>query len=678
MTGRELRLAVIGAGNMGSGIAQKMATEGFPVVLVDVDEAKVRQGFDRIRDTLGQGVERGIFREQQVERILSRIEATADWTELADVDLVVEAVFEDREVKQAVLRRLEDVCPPTTIIGTNTSSFSVTDLAARSRHPERIIGLHYFYHPAMNRLVEVVAGARTDPGVYERAWRVQEQLGKTPISSADACGFVVNRFFVQWLYEAIRVHEEGVANVATIDAAAMQQFGVGMGPFKLMNVTGIPIAMHAGNTMAGAFGPFYAPPRALLAQVRSGEDWPLEGEIETSKFETIVERIMGAVFQAAGELVDAGVSTLDDTDIGARVGLRWPTGPFGLINEIGVQRAAAITQPIADRWELALPAVLRRQAEIGEPFPFELVKREIRNDIAILTVNRPDTMNAVNEAVFAQLSRAVEAAAADDAVKGIVLAGAGKAFIAGADIAVFVRNIEQDQLDATVSFTQQGHALLHSIETAGKPVIARLHGLALGGGLEIALACDYIVAAEGAAMAFPETGIGIYPGLGGTQRTTRRVGVGLAKFLVLTGQMLGADDAAAIGLIDRVVPREQLDTVIMELIEHGVPKRAFTGSVPAAYRPVSDLFAESSVAELLALDPALQDDPLCRKAIEKLKSKGPVALRLAAMLIETGARLPLDEALALELEHLVEVFSTRDALAGLKSIGGPPPKFEGR
>src|SRR4029453_8723631 len=174
-----------------------------------------------------------------------------------------------------------------------------------------------------------------------------------------------------------------------------------------------------------------------------------------------------------------------------------------------------------------------------------------------------------NEEVVSQLEEAFVAAAHDPAVTGIVIAGSGKAFIAGADIRFFVRNIESRSIDRIARFTERGQHLLRAMSACAKPVVARVHGLALGGGVELALACHYIVATPKATFAFPETGIGIYPGLGGTQRTTARVGPALAKCLVLTGETVTAEQAAAIGLIDRVAPYEDLDAAVRACIARG-------------------------------------------------------------------------------------------------------------
>src|SRR4029453_12906000 len=194
-----------------------------------------------------------------------------------------------------------------------------------------------------------------------------------------------------------------------------------------------------------------------------------------------------------------------------------------------------------------------------------------------------------------QLDEAFRGAAADSSVKGIVIAGSGKAFVAGADIRYFVRHIESGTIGTIAAFTRRAQALLRAFETCPKPVIARLHGLALGGGVELALACHAIVATPKGSMAFPETGIGIYQGLGGTQQTTRWVGTGLAKWLVLSGQTIGADEALAIGLVDRVVPYERLDATIVEIIANGSSAQRRPVNVPETHRAIAEFFEQKRV-----------------------------------------------------------------------------------
>ena len=671
------RLGVVGAGNMGSGIAQKMATEGFSVVLVDLDDIKVGRGIASIRKTLAEGVERRIFKQPEADTIQGRITATSDWQKLADVDLVVEAVFEDLRVKQEVFARLSSVCRADTILASNTSSFAVRDLAAVAKNPERVVGLHYFYHPAKNRLVEVVPTALTDPAALKRAWRLQERMGKTPIHSADQPGFVVNRYFVPWLNEAVRLLEAGEADVPTIEAACKASFGVGMGPFQLMNVTGIPIALHAATTLGESFGPFYAPAPLLRQQVASGEPWSLEGTPDPSRFDRVADRMWAVAFMVAAALVDQEVGSVEDTDIGARVGLRWPRGPFETMNRMGVRKAAALVETLATSWGMVVPAILADHAKDGRNFAFRLVRTQVHSGIATLTLDRPDAMNALNETVVSQLTAAFQAAAADPEVRGIVLAGTGKAFIAGADIRFFVDNIERGDLDRIGAFTRAGHDLLGMIDRCEKPVVARMHGLALGGGLELALACDRIVATPKAAMAFPETGIGIYPGLGGTQRTPRRIGSGLAKWLIYTGQMLSAEEALAIGLVDAVVPFEDLDAAVVEAMRSASASASPEQLLPK-HAALAAFFERHSVSDLLTghVD-AVEDHPIA-KAAERVKQKAPIALKRAEHLIEMSESASLEEGLAEELQHLVEVFGSEDARVGLASVGKRAPTFAGR
>ena len=655
---------MVGAGNMGSGIAQKIASEGFDVLLVDVDDEKVTRGIRGIEQTLQDGVARKLFTPDGVSAILSRIRGTTKFEDLATVDLVVEAVFEDISVKHEVFARLERACRRDAILATNTSSFAVTDIASATKSPDRVVGLHYFYHPAKNRLVEVVGGAQSSAAAVQDAWTLQERIGKTPIHSKDACGFIVNRFFGPWLAEAVRVLDEGVADIPTIETAAKQAFGIGMGPFELMNVTGIPIAVHTDDTLGAAFGPMHGTPDRLRRQFESGRPWDLSGAPDASKFEAVADRLAGLVFYIASALVDDGVGTIEDTDIGARVGLRWRFGPFELINRYGLPRAATLVEDVARRWSVAIPGMFSRQAASGKPFAFTYVRRNDTDGIATLTINRPDALNALNEAVMAQLAAAFGSAVADSNIKGIVIAGSGKAFIAGADIRFFVKNMEAKTIDRIARFTKAGQDLLLAFQHCPKPIVARVQGLALGGGVELALACHYIVATPKATFAFPETGIGIYPGLGGTQRTTARVGRGLARWLVFTGDTVTAEQARAIGLIDRVVPYEELDAAIRECVAQGPVASRTPPAVPDAFRDVARRYASSDVDELRASE-------------KRVGFKAPVALRIASQLIDGGAGKPIEQGVAMELSHLEEIFSTADAYEGLSTLGKRRPVFKG-
>jgi enoyl-CoA hydratase/3-hydroxyacyl-CoA dehydrogenase len=671
-------LGVVGAGNMGSGIAQKIAAEGFDVVLVDVDDERVARGLGAIERTLGEAVARRVMSADAAAAARARVHGTSRLEELADADVVIEAVFEDLRLKQDVFRSLDTICRHDAILATNTSSFLVADIASVVKRPARVLGLHYFYHPAKNHLVEVIAGPATDPDVYRRAWALQEALRKIPIASRDAYGFIVNRYFVVWMMEAVRMLEERLANEATLDAVAKAAFSIGMGPFELMNVTGIPIALHASTTIGRGYGPMYGPPERLRQQIESGEMWPLDGEIDRGVHDRVVERLMAITFLVAAALVDEGVGSREDTDLGARVGLRWSAGPFELMNQQGTARSLALASALATKWNMPIPPSLARAGQSNRPFPMALVRSEVRNGIATLTIDRPDAMNALNEAVVAQLDEAFRKAAHDAHVTGIVIAGAGRSFVAGADVRFFVRHIEHADVDGIERFTERAQNLLLEIDNCPKPVVARIHGLALGGGVELALACDYIVAAPGASLGFPETGIGIYPGLGGTQRTTRRIGLGLTKWLVETGQVISAGEALAIGLIDRVVPHEELDVAAAGLIASGPVRARQAAPVPPSHASLAAFFGANDVERIRLGQAETNGDDRLVAAMKAVGTKAPIALRLAATLVDEGATVPLADGLRMELAHLREVFATKDALTGLSSIGRSRPVFEGR
>jgi enoyl-CoA hydratase/3-hydroxyacyl-CoA dehydrogenase len=680
MDAKSVRIGVVGAGNMGAGIAQKYATEGFTTVVVDVDQAAVDRGQARITQTLDEGVARKIFSPEQREQILSRLTFSADKDALKGAALVVEAVFEDLGVKQALFADLDARLGPTTILGTNTSSFYVDDVAKVCAHPERVVGLHYFYHPAKNRLVEVIKGTKTSPAAFATAWTIQELCGKTPVDSADRPGFIVNRFFVPWLNESLRIVEEGVANIATVEAATKESFGVGMGPFELMNVTGVPITLHAATTLGKELGAFYAPCDFIRPVVDAKKNWDLAGDVDASKFAAVNDRLWGVVWQVAVQLVCVeNVCSLEDCDLGARVGLRWPKGPFEVMNERGTRATLDAVKAIEARYpDAKTPAILVQHGEQNTPFAICLVGHRVDADgVGVITFKRPDAMNALDEAVVGQLATAFDTLHADARVKGIVLEGQGKAFVAGADVKFFVEALKRNDLPRIVQFTTTGQQLFRRIEQSTKPVVCKLHGLSLGGGSELALACDWIVASPRGSMGFPETGIGIYPGLGGTQRTTRRIGVPLSRWLVLTGDTVDAKAAHALGLIDDVVAVDELDAACRARALSGKTRADSMPptTTPAGFEALARFFTWTSLHDLLK---GQSNAGSLDKSAKKVGFKAPLACQVADDLVKLAATTTIDEGLAAELSNLGRIFSTKDAFEGLSSLGVRRPTFRGQ
>jgi enoyl-CoA hydratase/3-hydroxyacyl-CoA dehydrogenase len=673
------KIGIIGAGNMGSGIAQKIAQEGISVVMVDTQEAFVERGVGIIKSTLLEGVERKIFKPDQVDQILDRILATTDLNAVSDADLVIEAVFEDKQVKLDLFKQLDDICAPPTILATNTSSFYVKEFAAQTSRPDRFIGLHYFYHPAKNRLLEVIPTDQTSAETVDTSLLAAKLHGKTAIVVKDAPGFAVNRFFVPFLNEAARMLEAGIADIATIEAAAKQAFKIGMGPFQLMNVTGIPIAVHAATTLGNELGPFYAPCARLIAQKEKGEDWPLDGEVDESKIPSVIDRLYGVCLGVAAALVDEGVASIEDTDRGAKIGLRWILGPFEIINRIGITKAydavAAVTALYPD---FHMPRILKRQKSLGQPFEFNFVDLAVKDDIAFITINRPEAMNALNEAVVSQLGARFAEAQQNENVRAIVFQGAGKAFVAGADIRYFVQKIKADKIGDIVTFTRTGHELLLQIEQSEKLTIALLDGLSLGGGSELALACQAIVATPAGSLAFPETGIGIYPGLGGMLRMARVAGPELTKYYVFTGAPISARTAHELGLVTKLVSPAEVETAIRSLILEGRTEKARPQNLPESLAPLAHIGTASNIDRLLnGQTPQGVDEALAGKTLKVVGYKAPLALRMANEIIDRQIGKTTREAVEIELGQLQQVFSTADALEGLTSMGRKKPEYKG-
>ncbi len=625
----KLKITVVGAGTMGAGIAQRASQSGFAVALMDVKDDFVKKGFAGIEKTLKKGVELGKVTEEQSKRIVENIQGTTDLEDaVKDTDLVIEAIFEDLEVKKELFSRLDGICDGKVIFASNTSSLSITEIAEATTRQDKFAGLHFFYPAAINRLVEVIAGEKTSRETVNKLSEISRSLGKTPIEAKDAPGFAVNRFFVPWLNEACRMLEDETANIPTIDKGAKEAFRIGMGPFKLMNATGIPIAFHSQESLHRGLGEFYKPSQRLKVQFESGEKWNMEGDINESEIETVKERFYGVVFGVACQLVEEGVASKEDTDRGATIGLRWDSGPFNMMNGIGTQKSFKLVNAIAEKSQGAfeVPELLRKQAESRKPWDLRTVRLTREGKTAVITMDRPEAMNALNSKVLSDLGAVVAELQEDEDIVVVIITGEGKAFVAGADIKEMMM---KNPIEAR-EFTQLGQAVLKDIENMNKPVIAAVNGVALGGGCELALACDIILASEKAKLGFPEVGLGIHPGFGGTQRLPRLIGKARAKELIFTADILDAREAERIGLVNRVVAPDKL------------------------------------LEEAKAL-------------ADKIASRGPIAIRLAKSAINKGCEMDLDTGLAYEVESVSMAFSTKDSKEGMKAFTERrKPEFKGR
>jgi len=233
---------------MGNGIAQLAAQAGYQVVMKDIEDRFVENGLKAIEKFLTKSVEKGKMTEDQKRGILGKIKGTTRWEDLKNADFVIEAVFEDLELKKNVFKQMDELVKPDVILTTNTSSMSITEIATSTKRPQKVAGMHFFNPAPLMRLVEVIRGYETNDETVRIVMEMAKKMGKEPVEvKKDTPGFIVNRIMTPHFLEAIKMAEEGIATIEDIDKAVKLGLNYPMGPFELMDLTGIDIAHHVAE-----------------------------------------------------------------------------------------------------------------------------------------------------------------------------------------------------------------------------------------------------------------------------------------------------------------------------------------------------------------------------------------------------------------------------------------------
>ncbi len=265
------KVGVLGCGLMGSGIAQVSAQSGYPTTVVEVSPEVLQSGLRRIDQFLAGGVSKGKVTPEQKRATEARLQGSTDLQALADCDLIIEAVVEDLRLKKETFGRLDKIVKPGGVFASNTSSLSITEMAASTRRPRRVLGLHFFNPVPLMKLVEIARTIETEEAVVQSVTGFARSLGKTPIHTSDRTGFIVNRLLVPFILDAIRALEEGVGTITDIDQGMKLGCGHPMGPLTLLDLVGIDTTYFIANIMFEEFRERrFAPPPLMKRMVLAG------------------------------------------------------------------------------------------------------------------------------------------------------------------------------------------------------------------------------------------------------------------------------------------------------------------------------------------------------------------------------------------------------------------------
>ncbi|NGM70411.1 3-hydroxybutyryl-CoA dehydrogenase [Natronolimnobius sp. AArcel1] len=631
------RVAVLGAGSMGHGIAEVAAIGGYDVTMRDIEEEFVQDGYDDIEWSLEKLESKGRI-DESAEAVLERVDTTTDLADaVANADLVIEAVPEQLEIKEDTFSTVDEHAPDHAILASNTSSLSISDIAAVTDRPEQVVGMHFFNPPVKMDLVEVTYGEATTDETAELAYEWAESVDKRPIYvRKDVHGFVVNTVLVPFMEEAAWMLSNDETTVQETDAAMVYERGYPMGPFELNDFGGIDIAYHFRDESGQPVPP------AIEEKVendnlgrKSGKgfyDYADDGDgvdyqpEDAGNYDTL--RTEAVMINKAAWLIGNDVATPEEIDIGLRLGGSFPEGMCRRGDRLGLDIVLEKLESLydeygAERYEPADYLVeLVEEGWTGEDAgkgffdyrvdpPTHYINWEIDDDgVLTIELDRQERMNSMSDDMFMEVDRLLKNVD-DEEVSCIVFEGAGRAFSSGADITGFTADDPAEIMDVDEMF--------QTVYEFDRPTVAKIHGFCLGAGIELALACDIRVATEDATIGTPETNLGVIPGGGATQRLVRLIGEARTKEMVYRALQFDGEQAEEWGIVNHAVPADDLEDTVDDIV----------------------------------------DD---------LVSGPPVALKAAKQVIQNGPEASLETALEMEKQAFAVLATTDDMLEGVTAF----------
>jgi enoyl-CoA hydratase/3-hydroxyacyl-CoA dehydrogenase len=583
---------VVGAGTMGHGIAEVCALSGYNVILVDVNENILSNAVARITWSLKKLEEKKKI--GSADEVLNRIETSQKLEEVASkADFVIEAVVEKTEVKHEVFKVLDEKCKEECILSTNTSTIPITDIARATRRQDKVVGLHFFNPPTLIRLVEIIRGEKTSDETVNSTKRFAESIGMDHVTvEKDVPGFLINRINIRVFVEAIRLLNK--FRPEEIDAAIRYRAGLPMGIFEVVDFTGVDtvynvlreVSRRGFNVEVPDILEKMVEENALGMKTGKGfytyKSFYDRAKIPKEYAYTITPlQILAPGINEAAWLIRNGIATKEDIDKATVKGMAYPKGILRFADGYGIDRVVRFLKSrknITGLDEYSVDPLLEEMVSEGklgkksgegfyvynfEKIDFGPVSYEKRHDYAVITMRRPEKLNALNEEMWVGLTEAFKKAENDEDVRTVILAAEGRAFCAGDDIAVM--GSWKDLKDGTDFFEKIALPLVNTLAYYEKPMISLVNGNAFGGGMELNLFFDVVVASETATFAVPEGLIGAMPPIAsslGYLLFGRRI----AKYL-FTGEPMDAEEAKELGLVDVVVPQDMLEEVGVEFVD---------------------------------------------------------------------------------------------------------------